>query len=315
MFRTLLKSLQCLVLVLAVPLISASAHAGPQVAVSIAPLHSLVAGVMEGVGEPELIYETRQSPHASALSPSQLKTLVNAELLIWVGPELETGLGRLLERRPESALEMRWHDYDAGMTVHPQRESLFDVPQTQHEHEHAHDHGDLDPHFWLSPANARHFVEAVAEQLAQLDAPHADRYRANAERLTRRLTELEQELSQQLAAVRQAPFILFHDGFQYFDQAFDLNALGALVLNPEIPPGPRTVANLKAAAERHNGVCLFHEPQFSDRWLRSLSQSLPSARIASIDPLGIDHAPGRDLYLKMMRQLANDMTRCLEALQ
>lgn len=286
----------------------------PKVAVSIAPLHSLVSGVMKGVAEPELIYETGQSPHATALAPEQLKTLVRADLLIWVGPELETGLSRLLARRPESAVELRWHDYDAGMRVHEQRESLFEVPGAPNEEEHGHDHGHLDPHFWLSPANARQFVRAIADTLGQQDPENADAYLANAERMTTSLKELERQLAEQLAPVKDKPFIVFHDGFQYFDQAFELNALGALVLNPEIPPGPRTVANLKDAAQRHDGVCLFHEPQFSDRWLESLKNSLPTARIAVIDPLGVDHDPGETLYPDMMLKLATNMADCLESL-
>lgn len=309
----LIRYVQCLVVILLVT--PSWAGAEPRVAVSIAPLHSLVAGVMHGVAEPELIYETRQSPHSSALTPEQLKTLVRSDLLIWVGPELETGLGRLLARRPDSAVEMRWHDYDTGMTLHEQRDSLFEVPSHSSDVGHDHDHGDLDPHFWLSPTNARHFAHAVADQLSQMDSEHADQYRSNAERLDTALLELEKRLAQQLKPVKDQPFILFHDGFQYFDQAFDLNALGALVLNPEIPPGPRTVANLKAAAERHDGVCLFHEPQFSDRWLESLKNSLPKARIADIDPLGVDHSPGESLYRNMMTQLADDMVRCLESLK
>lgn len=312
MFLSRLLVWRCLIFFALV--LSGWAWAQPRVAVSIAPLHSLVAGVMSGVAEPELVYRSSQSPHASALAPDQLKTLVRADLLIWVGPELETGLSRLLGRRPEDALEMRWHDYDAGMRLHSQREPLFDSVGSGAD-EHGHDHGDLDPHFWLSPANARHFVQAVADRLGQLDPDHQSTYQGNAERINKQLMALEQRLTEQLAPVKDQPYILFHDGFQYFDRAFELNALGALVLNPELPPGPRTVDNLKTAARKHAGVCLFHEPQFSDRWLTSLKSALPSARIAAIDPLGVEHAPGETLYQSMILQLATDMVDCLEGLQ
>ena len=308
MFQPLLRWMS--IVLLCLPLTGWSA---PRVAVSIAPLHGLVSDIMAGVAQPDLIYDGSQSPHSSALSPYQLKTLVETDLLIWVGPELETSLARLTQRLSRDAVNLKLHDYDAGMTLHETRESLFEHDGGDAAN-HGHDHGDLDPHFWLSMANARAFVHAMTDRLAELDGRNADRYRANAEALLAELQALDRQLTDRLAPLADKPFIVFHDGFQYFERDHRLNALGALVLQPDVPPGPRTVARLVELANPHNGLCLFHEPQYSDRWLRSMTRSLPKARVAQIDPLGFEQTPGAGHYQALMTQLATDLARCLEQL-
>ncbi len=162
--------------------------------------------------------------------------------------------------------------------------------------------------------NARTFVVSVSEHLASVHPEGADRYRANAARLDAELAALNDRLTRRLAPVADQPFIVFHDAFQYFERDFKLNALGSVVVNPSVPPGPRTLdrlANLDAAS---GGLCLFHEPQFSDRWMQPLVRLLDSARIARVDPLGALQEPGKGHYQALMTRLANDVTGCLETL-
>lgn len=281
----------------------------PRVLVSIAPLHSLVAQVMEGVAEPALVYEASQSPHSSAMTPRQLKAVVEADVLFWIGPELETALARLLPRLSDNAQAFELHDFDAGMTLLPMRETLFSVPGTGDDH--GHDHGDIDPHFWLSLDNAQRFVDFVEARLVEQDPDNRDRYRSNAEQARIRLDTLGEQLNDRLSTSRDTPYILFHDGFQYFEHDQDLNGLGALVLNPDIPPGPRTIARLRDLAAPLERVCLFREPQYSERWLMPLVDYLDKATLGTIDPLGQLSEPGTGLYADMMLRLASDLAACL----
>lgn len=281
----------------------------PRVLVSIAPLHSLVAQVMEGVATPDLVYEASQSPHSSAMTPRQLKAVVEADLLFWIGPELETALSRLLPRLPDDARAFELHDFDTGMTLLPMRDTLFSPSVSGHEHEH--DHGDLDPHVWLSLKNARVFVDFVAARLVELDPDHRDVYQHNAGQTRSRLDGLADQLDDRLNASRSTPYIVFHDGFQYFEHDQNLSGLGALVLNPDLPPGPRTVARLRDLAAPHERVCLFREPQYSERWLSPLVEGLNTATLGTIDPLGQLSEPGTGLYADMMLRLADDLAACL----
>lgn len=310
---TVLKSLARRIWPLAILVLSVNPATGlaepPRVLVSIAPLHSLVAQVMEGVAEPELVYETSQSPHSSAMTPRQLKAVVEADLLFWIGPELETALARLLPRLSDEARAFELHDFDAGMTLLPMRDSLFDVPGTGDDH--GHDHGDLDPHIWLSLDNAKLFVDFVEARLVENDPGNRSRYESNAGQARTRLVALAGQLGQRLDTSRDTPYIVFHDGFQYFEHDQNLNGLGALVLNPDIPPGPRTIARLRNLAAPLERVCLFREPQYSERWLTPLVDDLDKATLGTIDPLGQLSEPGTRLYADMMRRLATDLAACL----
>lgn len=279
----------------------------PRVLVSIAPLHSLVAQVMDGVAVPDLVYEASQSPHASAMTPQQLKTVVEADLLFWIGPELETALSRLLPRLSDDAWAFQLHDFEDGMNLLPMRDNLFTATGADH----GHDHDDLDPHIWLSVRNAQVFVEFVTAKLVRRDPVNAERYRQNSEQTVERLDQLSDRLDERLAASRDTPYIVFHDGFQYFDHDQRLNGLGALVLNPDIPPGPRTVSRLSDIAAPLARVCLFQEPQFSERWLQPLVNRLDGALLGTIDPLGSLSEPGTGLYADMMIRLADDLAACL----
>ena len=74
-----------------------TAQAEINVVTSVKPVHSLVSGVMEGVGTPDLIVEGAASPHTYSLKPSQAKQLEEADLVFWMGHELESFLEKPLE--------------------------------------------------------------------------------------------------------------------------------------------------------------------------------------------------------------------------
>jgi zinc transport system substrate-binding protein len=329
-------------------MLSISTFAEPlKVSVSLAPLHSLVAQLGHGVFEPRLIYSIEQSPHSAALKPSQLSQVLNADLLIWVDGSLEQSLGRVIAQRKPSGLILQLFEeqgaisYESRLTLLSNRSSLFEVageegthsdhPEDDHdEEEHAdeqghdeddhaqenghdaHDHGLLDPHFWLSPENALQFSRAVYQQLIEIDAANAPQYLANLTQLESNLIALQAELQVQTRSIQSVPFIVFHDGFQYFEQAFTLKGIGAVVLIPDQPPGPKTISSLIDAAQEHQVACLFAEPQYDRKYLTFLQKKLNSAKIGVIDTLGSQLLIGETLYTELLTQLTVNMVNCLE---
>lgn len=153
-------------------------------------------------------------------------------------------------------------------------------------------------------------TRAIAAELARLDPAHAERYRANAERRVAALEELAAAIEADLAPVREAPFIVFHDAYQYFEAAFDLNGVGAVTLSPERQPGPADIAALRDKIERAEAVCVFAEPQFPPRLVETLVEGTP-ARMGVLDPVGAGLAPGPDAYPTLLRDLADDLRACL----
>ncbi len=285
--------------------------AAPKVVTSILPVHSLVAGVMDGIGSPHLLIGANASPHAYALKTSDARALSEAELVVWVGEELETMLERSLHSLAGKARVLELVSVE-GMRLLSTRKLGARLEHTDvHEHEgHAHERGEVDIHLWLSPHNARRIVTAVAAELAELDKPNAKRYSANAALLERQITALEKELVAKLAGVRERPFIVFHDAYDYFEEAFSLNSVGAIAVSPERRPGARRIAGIRQAIRESGADCVFSEPQFRPDIVEVVLEG-SSARQGVLDPLGATLAPGKEQWFGLMRGLADNLVTCL----
>ena len=179
------------------------------------------------------------------------------------------------------------------------------------DHDHAgHDHSGNDPHIWLDPANAKILVLAIAEKLAETDETNAARYRKNAAETAETLGKLNQEISERLTPVAQNGFLVFHDGYQYFERAFKLNHQGAVHINPEQAASAARIRKLQNRLEKNNLRCLFSEPQFNTAILKTIAEKT-DVRIVELDPLGQALVPGPDLYFQLLRNMTASFEKCL----
>ena len=285
-----------------------------EVVVSIKPIHALVAGVMGEAGEPRLMISGSTSPHTYQMRPSDAAVLNGADLIVWVGEGMETFLDRPIEVLGSGAEVVTLHK-SAGLELLPSREGgiWHDEERELHvdEHDdHGHDHGEFDMHIWLDPGNARRIVDVVADALVRIDPGHVDIWRANAETMRTRINRLESSLRERLAPVRERAFIVFHDGYGYFEHAFGLNGKGAVAVDPARPPGARRIAELRDALTEHDVRCVFTEPQFEPDLVRTVIEGT-GVRTAALDPLGVDAEPGPDAWFEMMRGLGDAVADCL----
>ncbi len=299
----------------------------PKVAVDIAPVHALAAQVMAGVGMPELVVPPKTSPHGYALRPSQARTLQDADLVIWIGPELTPWLAKPLSSLAAGAEHMPMLTSQGTMT-HGFREGLEDADMhdegadhgDDHDNDHGHDdhddhddghdhHGEVDPHAWLNPENAKLWLGQIAETLARMDPDNADRYRANAAAAQSDLDALSAEITGILAPVKDRPFVTFHDAFQYFDARFGLAFVGAVSLGDATDPSPARLAHLREVLKEHNVRCAFSEPQYDDRMLRAAADGV-DLQISILDPMGSSLQPGPDLYARLLRDMAQSLAGC-----
>ena len=293
---------------------SATAVHAARVVVSIKPIHALVAGIMEGIGTPELLLKGNQSPHSFTLRPSDMKMLNRADLVFWVGEALETPMVRVL-----ASLDSKTSTISLMHGMEPAAEAEHEYNETRHEHEeevhsdhHAeHNHDGQDPHIWLSVTYAMRIVKRVTEELSGIDPDNAERYQNNRDHLLHRLQELDSEIDQQLASVRSAPYVVFHDAYSLFEQAYGLNHAGAITVNPEQPPGARRLHELKKRIRDQQIRCVFSEPQFQPRVVAAIIEGTP-ARTAVLDPIGSGPGANTESYFKLMRNLANSFAGCLE---
>ena len=296
----------------------AAAHApnapAAEVVASIKPIHALVAGVMGEAGEPRLMVTGVASPHTYQMRPSDAKVLSAADLIVWVGEGMETFLDRPIAVLGSGAEVVTLHKAP-GMELLPNREGgiWHDEDSAVHvdEHDgHGHDHGEFDMHIWLDPGNARRIVDVVADALIRLDPGRADTWRANAEAMRTRIDALESSLREWLAPVREHAFIVFHDGYGYFEHAFGLSGKGAVAVDPARPPGARRIAELRGALAEHDVRCVFTEPQFEPDLVRTVIEGT-GVRTAALDPIGVDVEPGPDAWFEIMRGLGDAFAKCL----
>lgn len=309
----------------------------PRVAVDIAPVHSLVARVMEGVGTPDLIVQPGASPHEYALRPSEASALQEADVVFWVSAGLSPWLVGAMETLASDASVTELLETDGTIALDFREGALFERHKhgaeddahadhddhAEEEHDHAdhaehsddkdhagHDHGKHDSHAWLSPQNAANWLNVIAAQLSATDPENAGTYFANAAAGRTELDTVISEVGAVLDPVRGGRFVVFHDAYQYFEVAFDFPAAGAISVSDATDPSPARIAEIRARIADEGIDCVLAEPQFNPGLVATVLDGT-QAGTAVLDPLGSDLEPGPGLYPQLIRNLASTLAECL----
>jgi zinc transport system substrate-binding protein len=290
----------------------ASAGGAPKVVVSIAPLHSLAAGLMAKESPPHLLVKNGRSPHAYALRPSDARALQKADLIFWVGENLETFLVKPLKNQSGKSLVTTLHEA-SGMKILANRDSgEWGHESSSDSDNHDHGEGGEDMHLWLDPDNAKIIVGVMAEALITADQENREIYIKRKKSLIAQLDSLDRELKKSLAPFSKVPFMVFHDGFQYFEQHYRLKAVGAITPSAQKSPGARRINRVQNLLKNSQIRCLFKEPQFNSAIVRTVIGK-KKIEIGLLDPMGSRFNPGVDHYFNTMRAIANSLISCLSA--
>lgn len=294
--------------------------APPRVVASIAPLSGIAAAVAGDRATVELLLPPSASPHLYQLRPGEARRLARADLVLWVGPQLEGPLARAITSLAGgaellTALELPGVRLLPLRTPHAHGEEDHEGHghgERDHEGGEAADHGEgaVDPHLWLDPENAKVIARALADALVRRDPDGAQVYRAALAAFEVRVDALVAELRALLEPVRERPFLVAHDSFQYFERFFGLRGLGALVVSPELPAGARSFAELVERARAAGVVCIFAEPQMDRRLVERVAAEV-GARIGELDPVGLGLEPAPDSWSALMRRNAESLVACL----
>ena len=285
------------------------AVAAPKVVVTIKPVHSLIAGVMAGAGQPHLLLATNADAHSHALRPSEARALAEADLIIWVGPGLEGYLRKplanlsggaravtLLQNPDLRLLPVRaggvWQDHDGQ-------------GQGQEKGQR-----DTDPHLWLDTRNAKAIVRQAVKDLSKLDPENARIYQRNGDNVLTDLANLEADIHHLLAPVRGLPYLVLHDAYQYFEARFRTFGIGAIAVAPDRKPGARRLSNIRQRLRDGTTRCLFQDGDFNSKIVQTLTENL-DIRTAVLDPIGRNVPAGPAAYGKILRRLAGNLENCL----
>jgi zinc transport system substrate-binding protein len=281
------------------------AIARPKVVVSIQPIYSLTAGVMKDVGKPILLIKGTQSPHLFALRPSEAKFLNSADLIVWVDANLERSLEKPITVRGNKAKQLRLINLK-GLHLYPFRK---DHICTSHTHRHT---TSYDPHIWMDIFNAKIIVTAIADKLSTIDPQNAKTYQTNQQALIKKLDRLDQKIRLTLLPFKQKAFMVFHDGYQYFEKSYNLKGLGAITLDPELQTSIKHLNYIQKIIIQQDVKCLFSEAQFNSRLVERLSKIM-NLKLGVLDPYGahIRDIP-EELYFILMQNLASDFAKGLK---
>lgn len=298
-----------------------NAQADVRVLTSIKPLQQIAAAVQDGVGTPDVLLPPGASPHHYALRPSDVRRVGEADLLYWIGPDMENFLPRVLGSRSKTTvaaqslpgLTLRHFGEDSHSHEGDHDGHDHDAAHGHDEHDHDHRPGSLDAHLWLSSANARVIAAKMAADLAQVDPAHAARYQANLTAFTERLNGLDQRIQARVAGMAGKPYFVFHEAFDYFEAAYGLNHAGVFSVASEVQPGAQHVAAMRARLQDVGKTCVFSEPPMRPRLAETLTAGLP-VRLAELDALGGTDPVDAHGYERLLENLGNGLAGCLESL-
>ena len=295
------------------------------VVTSIKPLHSLTSYIMEGVGEPDLIIDGVASPHNFQIKPSHAKMLQKADLVIWVGEDLESFLPSALKSIPKNAVVFELLDQSGLKKLKFREKNIFEGHDDHDEHghdehakkeddhddhghdEHGHAHGEYDPHIWLDPSNAKVIVKKITNQLSKIDKDNSSVYKANSKKLLKDLDGLIKEVKNEIN--KDASFVVFHDAYQYFEKRFGINVIGALTVNPDVMPGAEQLSEIREVIEHEKAKCIFSEPQFNPNIIKSIASDT-GVKTGVLDPLGANINKGKNMYFQLIKDMSNSLKDC-----
>ena len=292
-----------------------------KVVTSIKPIHSLASYIMDGVGSPGLIVDGYNSPHSFQLKPSHAKMLEQADIIFWIGEDLENFLEKpldtiakkaekieLLEIKGIKKLKFRErnifeehddHGHDAKKEEHD--DHGHDAKKEEHDDHDDHGHGEYDPHIWLDPINAKVILNEITEHLIENDSKNASTYKSN---LAKALAKIDKLIIDVITETNtDLSYVVFHDAYQYYENRFNVNILGAMTVNPDVMPGAEQIHEIHEVIEHDNVSCILSEPQFNPDIIKSIAKDT-NVKTGVLDPLGANLKPGKDLYFDLIRNMS-----------
>ena len=303
------------------------AKAELQVVTSIKPIHSLASLLMDGIGTPKLIVDGSNSPHNFTLKPSHAKMLQNADLVFWVGEDIETFLEKPLGTVAKKAKKIELMEISQIKKLKFREKNIFEGHHDDHGHkkhddhghkkhddhghkkhdDHGHAHGEHDPHIWLDPLNAKVILTVMAKNMKMMDKKNSAKYDANLKKANAKIDGLVSEINKVIN--KNAKYVVFHDAYQYFEKRFGLKTLGALTVNTDVLPGAEQLKDIRKVIKKENAKCIFSEPQFNPKIIKAIAKDT-NIKTGVLDPLGADLKNNKDLYFKLLNNLSNSLRKC-----
>ena len=211
------------------------------------------------------------------------------------------------------------HDHDKHEKKHDDHDhNKHEKKHDDHDHDkHAKKHDDHDDHekeddvhIWLSPDNAVKIIKKINKELNLFFPENAKTYDQNANQMIKKINQLKIELKNELSGIKDKPYVVFHDAYQYFETSFGLNAVGSVALEGDVASSPKQISFIKDKIVKLKASCVFQEPQFDSRLVQIVVEGT-NAQIGTLDPLGVNVKSGENFYLQLLKNMAKSLKDCL----
>ena len=287
---------------------------------TIKPIESLVNEVIGDTGKTVSLIPPEISPHEFRLKPSDVRILQNSNIVFYISSHLETGIVKMFKNLPKNIKTINLmeetgidhlsiRDNEAWELHDHDDHDKHDAKDEKHDDHDKHDTKD-DIHIWLDPDSAIKIVRKINKELSLFFPKNAMIYNDNSSKLINEIESLKIELKKELLPIKDKPYIVFHDAYQYFERAFELNAIGSIALENDVASSPKQISFIKDKILKSQATCVFQEPQFDSKLVNTVVEGT-KARIGILDPIGVNILEKENFYLQLLRNMSKSLKKCL----
>lgn len=282
---------------------------------SIRPLQSIIANILDGSKEVDLIMDQNESLHNYQLKPNKILEIYNSNMIIIIDKNFELFMDKILQN-----LDSKHKIIEVAKL--PSVKLLKNKEEHSHQHEehshHHHDHVDCnhhlleyDYHLWLDIS----IIQTIAEDLTDIfskEIPDKEKlYRNNLAKFIANLHNLDAKIKAETFSSQGKNFIVTHNAYDYFINRYGLNKPEAISIDHDHNIGARDLLNLQKSITENKVQCIFEEPQFDSQIVNKLKENT-KVKIGKLDAeWGSDNTDIKDVYFEMMESLARSFSKCL----
>lgn len=236
-----------------------------------------IADGVEGVRVVDMTPPVTGCLHDYSVTAEDMKNLEGAGIFLINGAGMESFMGQISGRYPD----LRIAELSRGIKLISEG-------------------GEENPHVWVSVTNAITMTRNCADALAAADNPHADMYRANAEKYIAKLTGLKNEMDSRLKQFRGRKIVTFHEAFPYFAREYGLVIAAVIEREPGSEPSAKDLAETVKLVKKSGIKALFTEPQYPAAAAETIA-SETGAKVYVLDP-AVTGPDSNDAYIDIMRK-------------
>ncbi len=294
--------------ILAAALATPVAAAPLSVVASIYPVADMVHQVGGDLVAVTTLIPPGASPHTFEPKPSEVRRLVSARLIFFIGAGLELWADKFVRATGTTARIVVLSRGVNLLQAAPDSDGRLSggAPTASGQAALV-----ANPHIWLDPVIAGRMVGKIATALCEVDAAHADIYRRRAAAYAEALKALDARIRRTVAAFAIRKFISFHPAWDYFARRYGLKSSGTIEETPGRVPTPRHIEDIVTQIKRSGIRAVFAEPQLNPKVAEVVAREA-GVKVVFLDPIGGPGLPGRDTYIHLMQ---TNVKRMREAMQ